>query len=258
LDLIQNNDGLSKEKDEVPLLCVSFLGFPRKSCMMKEKILKTIKFLTFLSVAMVCLLLESAWSVPKMETSEIESFRQRGQLLSLDKLFQAVRSSTVETTQKISSLGVVLVTETGVYSFLETPENEKHLEGVTPDTFVEITGRLLISGQLLQIQRLNRVTEENRPQINLQMLREKKGQPVKLVGKNLCQCGLAVGSLAHSCQLGHLHHLQTSEGKIYHYLPGGDGSALFLGGPNHFKTVEITGQEFPGHYLLVTSSRRLQ
>jgi hypothetical protein len=226
--------------------------------MMKEKNLKTTAFEVFLSVLLVCLLLSTVWSVPKMETPEIRSFRQRGQLLSLDKLFHSVRRSTIETTQKITSLGVVLVTESGVYSFLETPENEKHLEGVAPDTFVEITGQLLISGQLLQIERLNRLTEEKRPQVDVQMLREKKGQPVELVGKNLCQCGLEVGGLEHSCRLGHLHHLQTSEGKIYHYLPAGDGSALFQGGPNHFRTVEIIGQEFPGQYLLVTSSRRLE
>jgi hypothetical protein len=228
--------------------------------MIKERILKhTICiFLTFLNVPLVCLLLETAWAAPKMETSETRSFQQSGQLLSLDELFKALENSAFETSRRSTSLGVVLVTGTGVYSFLETPENEKHLEGVRTGSFVEIAGELLISGRLLQIEHLNRLTEKQHPQIDLKRPHQEEGQAVRLVGKNLCQCGLQVGSLAHSCKLGHLHHLQTVEGKIYHYLPGGDGSALFLGGPNHFKTVEVTGQELPGQYLLVTSSRRLE
>jgi hypothetical protein len=68
--------------------------------MTKESILRNAIsiFLALLSALLVCSFLVSAWSPPKMETSETRSFRESGQLVSLDKLFKAVESSALETT----------------------------------------------------------------------------------------------------------------------------------------------------------------
>jgi hypothetical protein len=70
-------------------------------------------------------------------------------------------------------------------------------------------------------------------------------------GTNKCQCGLSVAELPHSCALGHLHHLEASDGKIYHYLQYGDGKSAFLGHGTHFMNVEVKARVFPGQFLLV-------
>ena len=220
------------------------------------------KHITRVFLTLSCILVYfhpvSACWVPEAGTSETRPFQESGQIVRLAELFEFADSAPVENGGRSTSLGVVLVTKTGVYSFLETPENENRLDGIRPGTFVELTGDLLVSGRLVQIENLVVVPERMGPRIDLERLRHERGQPVQIVGTNLCKCGLEVGSLAHSCKLGHLHHLQTADGKIYHYLPGKEGSALYLGGANHFRRVEITGQEFSGNYLRVVSSRRLE
>ncbi len=62
---------------------------------------------------------------------------------------------------------------------------------------------------------------------------------------------LNVSDLPHSCTLGHLHHLEADDGKIYHYLQYGEGKAAFLGDGTHFKNVEVKARVFPGQFLLV-------
>lgn len=56
------------------------------------------------------------------------------------------------------------------------------------------------------------------PLIDFGRLRSDPGRQVTLEGVNKYQCGLAVADLSHSCKLGHLHHLEADDGKIYHYL----------------------------------------
>lgn len=49
-----------------------------------------------------------------------------------------------------------LVTKDGVYAFLETPENQRSLNGVTPGPAVGVKGRLFVVGSLLHIDFLAR------------------------------------------------------------------------------------------------------
>ena len=148
-----------------------------------------------------------------------------------------------------------LVTKDGVYAFLETPENRRLLRGVKPGTAVSIKGRLLASGALLHIDSLAKAKVD--PGVNLARYEDEEGKEVTLRGANKCQCGLNVSDLPHSCTLGHLHHLEADDGKIYHYLQYGEGKAAFLGDGTHFKNVEVKARVFPGQFLLVESGKLL-
>lgn len=108
----------------------------------------------------------------------------------------------------------VLVTKDGVYAFLETPENQKLLKDLKPGTAVSVKGRLHVAGSLLHIDSLSKAKGD--PGIDLSRYEDEKGKEVTLSGANKCQCGLNVADLPHSCTLGHLHHLEASDGKIYH------------------------------------------
>ena len=89
------------------------------------------------------------------------------------------------------------------------------------------------------------------PGVDLARYEEEDGKEVTLRGTNKCQCGLNVADLPHSCSLGHLHHLEADDGKIYNYLQYGDGKSAFLGDGTHFKNVELKARVFPGQFLLV-------
>ena len=143
-----------------------------------------------------------------------------------------------------------LATDTGLYSFLETPENEEKLAALEPGSVVRVKGSLLERGALLHITALERVSTIS---LNLDLagLRSDAGRVVTLKGTNKCQCGLDVADLPHSCKLGHLHHLEAEDGMIYHYLKNGSGAGLFAGEGSHLKAVEIRGRLLPGHYLSV-------
>jgi hypothetical protein len=148
-----------------------------------------------------------------------------------------------------------LVTKDSVYAFLETPENKRALKGVEPGTAVSIKGRLLASGALLHIDSLAKAKSD--PGVDLARYEDEEGKMVTLRGANKCQCGLNVADLPHSCALGHLHHLEADDGKIYNYLQYGDGKAAFLGDGTHFKSVEIKARLFPGQFLLVERGKLL-
>jgi hypothetical protein len=141
------------------------------------------------------------------------------------------------------------VTKDSVYAFLETPENKKLLRDVKPGTAVHIKGRLLATGALLHIDSLAKAKGD--PGVDLARYEDEEGKEVTLRGANKCQCGLDVADLPHSCTLGHLHHLEADDGKIYNYLQYGDGKAAFLGNGTHFKNVEVKARVFPGQFLLV-------
>jgi hypothetical protein len=146
-----------------------------------------------------------------------------------------------------------LVTKDGVYAFLETPENKKLLKDVKPGTAVSIKGRLLAAGALLHIDSLTKAMGDSG--VDLARYEDEEGKEVTLRGTNKCQCGLNVADLPHSCTLGHLHHLEADDGKIYNYLQYRDGKAAFLGHGTHFRNVEVKARVFPGQFLLVEQGK---
>jgi hypothetical protein len=146
-----------------------------------------------------------------------------------------------------------LVTKEGVYAFLETPENRRFLKDVKPGTAVSVKGRLLVSGALLHIDSLAKVKAD--PGVDLARYEDEQGKEVTLRGANKCQCGLNVAELPHSCTLGHLHHLEANDGKIYNYIQYGDGKAAFLGNGTHFKNIEVKARVFPGQFLVVEKGK---
>ena len=160
---------------------------------------------------------------------------------------KAGRARTQTTLKEVAARA--LVTKDGVYAFLETPENKRALKGVEPGTAVSIKGRLLAAGALLHIDSLAKAKAD--PGVDLARYEDEEGKAVTLRGANKCQCGLNVADLPHSCTLGHLHHLEADDGKIYNYLQYGDGKSAFLGDGTHFKNVEVKGRMFPGQFLLV-------
>ena len=159
-----------------------------------------------------------------------------------------------QTTQK-EVAARALVTKHGVYAFLETPENKRFLKDVEPGTAVSIKGRLFAPGALLHIDSL--ANAKGDPGVDLARYEDEEGKQVTLRGTNKCQCGLNVAELPHSCTLGHLHHLEANDGKIYHYLQYGDGKAAFLGNGTHFKNIEVKARVFPGHFVLVEDGKLL-
>jgi hypothetical protein len=148
-----------------------------------------------------------------------------------------------------------LVTKHGVYAFLETPENRRLLRDVKPGSAVKIKGRLLTSVALLHIDSLAKAKGD--PGVDLAQYGDEQGKAVTLRGANKCQCGLNVADLPHSCTLGHLHHLEADDGKIYNYIQYGDGKAAFLGEGTHFKNVAVKARVFPGQFVLVERGKIL-
>jgi hypothetical protein len=166
---------------------------------------------------------------------------------------KADRAGSQSTLKEVAARA--LVTKDGVYAFLETPANRGLLKGVKPGTAVNVKGRLLVSGSLLHIDSLAKAKSD--PGVDLALYDEEQGKEVTLQGANKCQCGLDVAELPHSCSLGHLHHLEANDGKIYQYIQYGDGKAAFLGNGTHFKNVEVKARMFPGQFLLVERGKLL-
>ncbi len=181
------------------------------------------------------------------------AFDERGVIVDVHSFFTAVDQSASEVAVVNESVaGKALVTEDGVYGFLETPENEKMLANTGNGSVVQVKGKLLREGALLHVDALESKTQV--PLIDFAKYRTDKGREIALEGINKCQCGLGVGDLPHSCKLGHLHHLETSEGRIYHYLQFARGQDFFLGKESHFKPVSLKARLLPGHYLLVSEA----
>jgi hypothetical protein len=185
----------------------------------------------------------------------VTPFKANGVVADVQELFpcavkigKKVERSGAQTTLK-EVAARALVTQDSVYAFLETPENRRFLKDVKPGTAVMVKGRLLTSGSLLHIDSLVKAKGDSK--IDLERYEDEEGKEVTLQGTNKCQCGLNVAELPHSCTLGHLHHLEASDGKIYHYLQYGDGKSAFLGHGTHFKNVEVKARVFPGQFLLV-------
>jgi hypothetical protein len=159
----------------------------------------------------------------------------------------AARAGSQSTLKEVAARA--LVTKDGVYAFLATPENRGLLKSVKTGTAVNVKGRLLVSGSLLHIDSLGKAKSD--PGVGLERYDEDQGKEVTLQGTNKCQCGLAVAEVPHSCTLGHLHHLEANDGKIYNYIQYGDGKAAFLGQGVHFRNIEVKARVFPGQFVLV-------
>jgi hypothetical protein len=191
----------------------------------------------------------------------VTSFEEDGVVADVLDLFPCAlkdakkveKARAKETLKEVS--GRALVTKDGVYAFLESPENKKILKDVKPGTSVRVKGRLLVSGSLLHVDSLT--TAKSDLGIDLGRYKDEEGKEVTLRGANKCQCGLDVSDLPHSCALGHLHHLEAGDGKVYHYLQAGDGKSAYLGEGSHFKNVEVKARVFPGQFLLVEKGKLL-
>ena len=205
---------------------------------------------TATQVLLVAAAAMAAWAGQK-QAEQSAPFEGHGVIVDINSFFTAASESGspagLPAEQEVA--GRALVTEEGVYAFLETPENAGALEETEPGSVVRVWGRLLERGALVHVDSLKQVTTV--PLIDFGSFRNDPGKQVALAGVNKCQCGLAVADLPHSCQLGHLHHLETGDGRIYHYLQFGSGNDAFLGTGSHFKPVKVTARLLPGQYLLV-------
>ena len=192
----------------------------------------------------------AAWAGQK-QAEPSAPFEGHGVIVDINRFFTAASESgaPAELQAEHEIGGRALVTEEGVYAFLETPENAGALKETEPGSVVRVWGRLLERGALVHADSLQLATTV--PLIDFAAFRNDPGEHVTLAGVNKCQCGLDVGDLPHSCKLGHLHHLETGDGRIYHYLQFGSGNDAFLGSGSHFRPVEVAGRLLPGQYLLV-------
>ena len=180
-------------------------------------------------------------------------FTESGVIVDMEMFFHAA-SSKGSADQKEGIAGRALATAGGLYSFLETPENDEKLGDLPAGSVVHVTGKLLERGALLHIAELKRSGTISLD-LDLAGLRTDPGLQITLAGTNKCQCGLDVADLPHSCKLGHLHHLEAEDGNLYHYLPDPQGIALFLGQGSHFKDVSVEGRLFPGNYIKVETAK---
>ena len=195
----------------------------------------------------------AAWGAA--DTTESSApFEARGVIVDVHTFFHPVsagRDAAIDAAQA-DVAGRALVTESGLFAFLETPLNAERLKGTEPGSVVHVRGKLLETGALLHLDQLELVTTV--PLIDFARFRNDPGREVVLKGVNKCQCGLSVGDLPHSCELGHLHHLEAEDGKIYHYLQFSKGKEAFLGHGSHFKSIEVSARVFPGQFLLVQNA----
>ena len=180
-------------------------------------------------------------------------FAESGVIVDMETFFHAA-SNSGNADPKQGIAGRALATYSGLYSFLETPENDEKLGDLAPGSVVHVTGKLLERGALLHIAELKRSSTISLD-LDLAGLRTDPGLQITLAGTNKCQCGLDVADLPHSCKLGHLHHLEAKDGSLYHYLPDPQGMPLFLGQDTHFKDVSVEGRLFPGNYIKVETAK---
>ena len=186
-------------------------------------------------------------------TSVSTDFAESGVIVDMEMFFHAA-ANKASADEKQGIAGRALATASGLYSFLETPENDEKLGDLKAGSVVHITGKLLERGALLHIGELKRSGTISLD-LDLAGLRTDPGLQITLAGTNKCQCGLDVADLPHSCKLGHLHHLEAEDGNLYHYLPDPQGIALFLGQGSHFKGVSVEGRLFPGNYIKVETAQ---
>lgn len=182
-------------------------------------------------------------------SNPVRDFDQTGVMVDVLSFFKAAEGLAMQP-GKAGVPTKALVTADGVYSFIETPENQQALDAVEVGSVARVRGKLLVAGRLLHADQIDALPA-GAANINLLTVADDAGSTVTLNGVNKCQCGIKVAELHTSCALGHLHHLEAEDGNLYHYLPTAAGREAFLGNGSHFKKVRITALVLPGHYLLV-------
>lgn len=186
------------------------------------------------------------------ENSAVKEFSAKGIIADVQNFYLKAKDekAVVSAKDRLLSSYIVLVNANGVYSFLEREENEKFLKEIKVGDHVEIKGKLLEAGFLVEIESLTTLKEKS--EVDLKIVQESEGKPISLEGINKCQCGLKVGELKHSCKLGHLHHLQTEDGKIYHYLEPDKSKDMKL----HFKKMKVDALLFPGNFIKIKETAK--
>ncbi len=183
----------------------------------------------------------------------VKKFTEVGLIVELHTLYpQIAKNIDAEKSAKTDKRRMAeraLVTKNGVYAFLENTETEKALADIPSNTPVMINGLLYTPGQLIHVENIYKT--EKADGVDLKKYNKVEGKQITLNGKNKCQCGLKVGTLPTSCNLGHLHHLEAKDGKTYHYIHSASGKNAFLGKDCHFKKVTVAAKLFPGNFLLV-------
>lgn len=179
----------------------------------------------------------------------IVPFEEEGVIIAVRGFFDSQGMSSEYALGDGDVAGRMLITRNGVFSFIETPENQAQVGSLTNGTAVRISGKLHNPGRLLHVDSLEVLDKQ--PEVELSTYSGDPGQPVTLSGVNKCQCGIKIAELKTSCDLGHLHHLEGDDGKLYHYVPNDQGEALHKGQGTHFKKVEVKGRLLPGQFVLV-------
>lgn len=198
-----------------------------------------------LAVMLACRLGAAEKSAPV-----VEDFKAEGVIVDVYKYFKVAQALGAAQPAQEGVAGRALVTNDGVYAFLETPENVAALKQAEPSSAVRVEGKVLRAGQLLVLSKLEKIEKANAA---LEKFAANAGEDLTLKGVNKCQCVLNVGELPHNCKLGHLHHLESADGNIYHYLQFGKAADAFLGKGSHCRPLTVKGKVLPGHFLLVES-----
>lgn len=188
-------------------------------------------------------------TAPAEPQADVESFAADGVIVAVHEFFDITKDAGDVDLVAATVTDKALVTADGMYAFIETPENEQQLADIAGSTAVRVEGMVHHPGRLLHVDSIT--TLDAAPAINLTTYAAATGRRMTLTGKNKCQCGIKISELHTSCKLGHLHHLEAADGKLYHYLQFDQGNALFQGQGTHFKDVTIDGVVLPGQWVLV-------
>ena len=200
---------------------------------------------------------EAPSPAPSPPQTSVEAFEADGVLVDAHDFFDVVQEARAShEDQPLVAAGVAgkaLVTADGVYAFIETPSNLERLQPFTGENPVHVAGMVHHAGRLLHVDSIKAIADA--PEVDLERYRSAAGERVTLGGNNKCQCGIKIAELHTSCQLGHLHHLEADDGRLYHYLQIAQGRDAFQGKNSHFKPLEISGLLLPGRFLLVESAQ---
>ncbi|MCJ8329502.1 MAG: hypothetical protein HRT89_21470 [Lentisphaeria bacterium] len=177
--------------------------------------------------------------------ADVIKFSEDGAIVNIHQFFSSLKVSKIKALHANTS-GKALVTKTGIYAFLESPANDTHLKDFAPGTTVKILGKLHKKSFLLHIESISKSTVKLDAEIK--KYKASTGKTISIKGMNMCQCGLTLGSLPHSCKLGHIHHMQGNDKTIYHYLQSSKDHSL---NKNHFKAMKIKALLFPGNWIFV-------
>lgn len=168
-----------------------------------------------------------------------------GRVMDVFEVFDLERPSGSGSSDRY---GRVLVAGDQVYAFIENPINARLLRAVRLGDSVQVEAEMIPAGHLLQILSLTRIDSVH---VALDSIQSRAPVPISIRGKNLCQCGIRLGSLQSNCSLGHLHHL-SDRGRLYNYLLTESGQVLFNGGRYHFRQVRVTGELYGDFFLKVS------